>query len=117
VPTIAALRARGERVVRQVLAENEGRWDSLSEADRERVELVAAAIAKRLLQQPILRLKARDDEHATYAYIQALRELFDLDAQRSSAFGPAPEPKAAEPQEARSWVTPLRPRKARRNRR
>ena len=36
VPTIAALRERGEEIVRQVLRENEGRWESLSEADRER---------------------------------------------------------------------------------
>jgi glutamyl-tRNA reductase len=38
VPTIAALRERGDEVVRAVLAENEGRWESLGEADRERLE-------------------------------------------------------------------------------
>ena len=38
VPTIAALRERADEVVRRVLAENEGRWESLSEADRERLE-------------------------------------------------------------------------------
>ena len=42
VPTIAALHERGEEIARQVLAENSGRWESLSEADRERLELVAA---------------------------------------------------------------------------
>src|SRR5207244_4418949 len=86
VPTIAALHTRGEEIVAQVLAENRDRWQSLGEADRERVELLAATIAKRLLQQPILRLKARSGEHATYTYIQALRELFGLDAQAESAF-------------------------------
>ncbi len=43
VPTIAALRERGEEVVQQVLRENEGRWESLSDADRERLELMARA--------------------------------------------------------------------------
>ena len=38
VPTIAALRERGDEIVRRVLAENEGRWESLSEADRERLD-------------------------------------------------------------------------------
>ena len=116
VPTIAALRARGERIARQVLAENENRWESLGPADRERLQVVAATIAKRLLHQPIVRLKTRADEHATYAYIQALRELFDLEAERSSAFEAAPEPKPAAADERRSWVTPLRPRKAKKGR-
>ena len=57
VPTIAALHERGEAIARQVLAENSGRWESLSEADRERLELLAATIVKRLLHQPTLHLK------------------------------------------------------------
>ena len=35
VPTITALRERGDEVVRRVLAENESRWESLGEADRD----------------------------------------------------------------------------------
>ncbi len=52
VPTIAALRERGDEVVRRVLAENEGRWESLGEADRERLAAMAKAIASRLLHEP-----------------------------------------------------------------
>ena len=37
-PTIAALRERGDEIVEQVLRENESRWESLSEADRERLD-------------------------------------------------------------------------------
>ena len=37
VPTIASLRERADEIVERVLAENEGRWESLSEADRERL--------------------------------------------------------------------------------
>jgi glutamyl-tRNA reductase len=117
LPTITALQARGEAVVSQVLAENQGRWESLGERDRERVELLAATIAKRLLQKPILHLKAQSDDHATYAYIQALRELFGLESERDSAFGRQPAERAAADsgEERRSEVTPLRRRRASRN--
>jgi glutamyl-tRNA reductase len=79
VPTIAALRERGEEVVQQVLRENEGRWESLSAADRERVELMTRAVVSRLLHEPTTRLKRPADEDAAYVHLQALRELFGLD--------------------------------------
>jgi glutamyl-tRNA reductase len=79
VPTIAALRELGNGVVEQVLRENESRWESLGEADRERVELMARAIVSRLLHEPTLRLKAAVDGDASYVYVQALRELFGLE--------------------------------------
>ena len=82
VPTIAALRERGDAIVEQVLRENASRWESLSEADRERVEVLARAIVNRLLHDPTLRLKRSTD--ASYVYVQALRELFALEP-------PAPE--------------------------
>src|SRR5215210_9014798 len=53
-PTIAALRARGDEVVARVLAENEARWEGLTEADRERLTAMARAIASRLLHEPTL---------------------------------------------------------------
>jgi glutamyl-tRNA reductase len=118
LPTITALQARGEAVVNQVLAENQGRWETLGERDRERVELLAATIAKRLLQKPILHLKAHSDDHVNYAYIQALRELFGLESEVDSAFSRASsaERAAAESSnEPRSEVTPLRRRRARGN--
>ena len=52
VPTISALRRRGDEIVEQVLRENESRWESLSEADRERVETMARAVVSRLLHEP-----------------------------------------------------------------
>jgi glutamyl-tRNA reductase len=115
VPTIAALNERGEEVARQVLAENANRWESLADADRERIELVAATVARRLLQQPMLRLKARGDERTTYAYVQALRELFGLEVERGSAFAASERPdEAVEP--ASADVTPIRRRRGRRRR-
>jgi glutamyl-tRNA reductase len=112
VPTIAALHERGESVVRQVLAENHPRWESLGEADRARLELVANTIVKRLLQEPTLRLKARGDDGRTYAYVQALRELFGLEAESRSAFERPPGKRAAQDPDGESTVTPIRrPRK------
>jgi glutamyl-tRNA reductase len=75
VPTISALRRRADEIVRQVLAENEPRWESLSEADRERVEVMARAVVSRLLHEPTVRLKDR----SSYHHMHALRELFGLD--------------------------------------
>ena len=57
VPTIAALRERGDEVVRRVLAENENRWENLTEADRARMELMAKAIASRILHEPTRRIR------------------------------------------------------------
>jgi len=81
VPTIAALRERGDEVVARVLAENEGRWDSLSAADRERLAAMAKAIASRLLHDPTLRMKRAAGSDDAYLYVSALRELFGLDAE------------------------------------
>ena len=79
VPTIAALRERGEEVVRQVLEENAGRWEDLSGADRERVEVLARAVVRRLLHEPTVRLKRA--EEGSFTHVQALRELFGLDTE------------------------------------
>jgi len=79
VPTVAALRERAGEIVERVLAENEPRWESLSDADRERVRAMARAIASRLLHEPTLRLKRSGDEDDAFAKVAALRELFGLD--------------------------------------
>ena len=107
VPTIAALHEHGEEVVRQVLAENSGRWESLSEADRERLETVAAAIVKRLLHHPTRNLKARGEDQRTYAYVQALRELFGLEVEHHSAFESMRAEQSETPKD-RAEVTPIR---------
>jgi glutamyl-tRNA reductase len=79
VPTIAALHARGEQVVEQVLSENASRWESLSDADRERLGVMARAVVSRLLHEPTLRLKGAVEDDAAYRYVHALRELFGLE--------------------------------------
>jgi glutamyl-tRNA reductase len=81
VPTITALRGRGDEVVRRVLAENENRWESLSDADRARMEAMAKAIASRLLHEPTVRMRRSAGEEDAYNYVSALRELFGIEPQ------------------------------------
>ena len=78
LPTVSALRAHGDQIVAQVLAENEGRWENLGERDRRRVEALARAVATRLLHEPTRHVKAlgADPRHSR---LQILRELFGLD--------------------------------------
>ena len=93
MPTVAALRAHGTQIVEQVLAENDGRWESLSERDRERVDAIARAVANRLLHEPTLRMKRGADER-THARLELLRELFGLEegaARRAEPDRPAAE--------------------------
>jgi glutamyl-tRNA reductase len=81
LPTVAALRARADEIVERVLAENESRWESLGEADRERMRAMARAIAGRLLHEPTLRMKRASEDEEAYLYVHALRELFGLDGE------------------------------------
>jgi glutamyl-tRNA reductase len=80
--TVASLRRRADDIVEHVLAENAGRWEAMTEADRERLAAAARAIASRLLHEPTLRLKraAGEGDDDGYAKLAALRELFGLDA-------------------------------------
>ncbi|HEV7937489.1 MAG TPA: glutamyl-tRNA reductase [Solirubrobacteraceae bacterium] len=62
LPTVSALREHGNRIVEQVLSENEGRWESASERDLMRVEAVARAVLGRLLHEPTIRLRSLSQE-------------------------------------------------------
>ena len=80
-PTVAALRARADEIVERTLAENDGRWESLGEADRERVEALARAIASRLLHEPTRQVKRAAGQDGSHVNVHALRELFGLDVE------------------------------------
>ncbi len=96
LPTVTALRERADAVVTQVLAENEGRWETLSERDRKRVDALAKAVAKRLLHEPTLRVKSLDASHR-HARLQLLRELFGLDEAAPEAAEQPAEVRALRP--------------------
>jgi glutamyl-tRNA reductase len=84
LPTLNALRARGDEVVDRLLAENAGRWEQLTTADRERVETLARAVVNRLLHEPTMRVKGLEAEQR-HARLQLLRELFGLEEARAEA--------------------------------
>lgn len=79
LPAIVALRERADEIVRRVLAENEDRWMNLDADDRERVEAVARAVARRMLHEPTLKLKEMAGTDAAYEAVNTVRELFGLD--------------------------------------
>jgi glutamyl-tRNA reductase len=83
-PTVAALQAAGDAIVAELLQRNEPHWESLTDADRERVATLARAVARRLLHEPTLQLKqaAQDGDAAAG---RAARALFGLDAAAAAA--------------------------------
>ncbi len=85
-PTIAALREHGSGIVEQVLAENDGRWESVSARDVARIEAVARAVMQRLLHEPTIRTKALE-QSGGHGRIAVLRELFGLDEVPEEAAG------------------------------
>jgi glutamyl-tRNA reductase len=106
-PTIAALRERGDQIVAQVLGDNAGRWESASEADLERIAAVASAVARRLLHEPTLRLKALDAGHG-HGSLELLRDLFGLDRSGETDAGTAHSADSADSAETHDNVRPLR---------
>ncbi len=77
IPTVSALRAHGNDLVDQVLAENAGRWESASSGDLARVEAIARAVMSRLLHEPTIRLRSLGGDRG-HASIELVRELFGL---------------------------------------
>jgi glutamyl-tRNA reductase len=102
MPTIAALRAHGDAIVEQVLAENGGRWESASPRDRARIEAMARSLMQRVLHEPTIRLKSLDREGG-HGRVQLARELFGLQDGAADAAAPAEQDAAAD-------VRPLRRR-------
>ncbi len=122
LPTVSALREHGNRIVEQILSENDGRWESASERDLMRVEAVARAVLGRLLHEPTIRLRSISAEGAFdsapqegtahggasaatnkrasgHAMLQLVRELFGLDDEPAHE---ARETRAAEPTDAQA---------------
>ncbi len=84
LPTVSALQAHGRAIAEGVVEENAGRWESASPRDRDRAAAMARAVATRLLHDPTLHLKRRDDGRA-HGRIELLRELFGLDDEAAPA--------------------------------
>ena len=78
-PAIRDLRDRAEAIRLRELARLEGSWDSLSEADRRRLEALTCAIVNKLLHEPTVRLRAAAREAEGHRHMESLRHLFGLD--------------------------------------
>ncbi len=76
-PTIAHLRRRAERARELEVERTLARLPGLTPADRKRIEAMSRAIVKRILHEPVTRLK----EPAGQRHIEAARELFGLDSE------------------------------------
>jgi len=76
IPTIAALRTHAERVRRVELEKTLSRLPDLSPEEQARVEAMTCAIVKKILHQPITRLKSEGGNGEQY--VAALRDLFAL---------------------------------------
>jgi glutamyl-tRNA reductase len=80
LPTVAALRAHADEVADQVLRENDGKWESASARDRERVKALVQAVVNRLMHDPTMRMKdLRDDR--VHLRMAIIRELFGLEVE------------------------------------
>jgi glutamyl-tRNA reductase len=106
LPTISALREHGAQIVDQVLAENEGRWESASRADLARVEAIARAVLGRLLHEPTIRLRGFSRERG-HASLQLVRELFGLAGEGEEQAG-ATDEQAGTAEERLADVRPIK---------
>jgi len=75
VPTVAELRERAEALRKQELERTFSRNGDLTSAQKRNIEAMSAALVKKLLHDPIDRLKSDDGER----YVVPVRELFSLD--------------------------------------
>jgi glutamyl-tRNA reductase len=80
LPTIAALRAHAVEIADQVLRENDGKWESASQRDRERVHALVQAVVNRLLHDPTIRMKDVHDDRV-HLRMAIIRELFGLEVE------------------------------------
>ena len=95
IPTLAALRVHAAEIAEQVVHENDGKWETASPRDLERVEALARAVVNRLLHEPTARLKElRDDRvHARTALV---RDLFGLENEEHELAAQEPPERLAE---------------------
>ena len=98
-PAVRALWARAEEVRQTELSRATARWDSLSPADRERLDALTRSLVKRLLHEPTLALRRAAEGGDGLSEIESFRRLFALaetgrrDHRRGSRGGsPLPTP-------------------------
>lgn len=83
-PAITSLHAHAERIRRAELARIEAQWEGLSDADRDRLEVLTKGIVSKLLHEPTVRVRAAAEDGDAIQYLESLRHLFGLEASAGS---------------------------------
>jgi glutamyl-tRNA reductase len=83
-PTVAQLVERADRIRETELARMRKRVGELSDADLDTIDHLTRRIIAKLLHVPISRVKELASSKQGYVYLDALRELFELDDDESS---------------------------------
>ena len=78
-PAIRSLRDRAEQIRQAELARVASGWDSLSPADRERLDILTKAIVNKLLHEPTVRARAAARESEGIHHLESLQHLFGLE--------------------------------------
>ena len=89
LPTLSALRSHANEIADEVLRDNDGKWDTASERDIERVQAIAKAIVNRLLHHPTARIRELRDDRV-HARMALVRDLFGLAVDEREALDDAP---------------------------
>jgi glutamyl-tRNA reductase len=79
-PTIVALRSRFDEIRKAELAKTLSGWKDLPPGAEKRLEALTNAYMNKLLHQPTSVLKRTDQGNRNDLYVDALRNLFDLEA-------------------------------------
>jgi glutamyl-tRNA reductase len=80
VPTIVALQDKCEKIRRIELKKTLSGLDGLSDSQKKDVESLTLSITKKILNNPILFLKRKQDRDSQNLYLDVTRKLFDLDS-------------------------------------
>lgn len=81
-PTIVALRSKFDEIRRAELAKTMANWKELPPDAEKRLEALTSAIMNKLLHQPTSILKRAEQGNRNDLYIDALRNLFELETTR-----------------------------------
>lgn len=79
VPTIVLLQKKAEQLRLQELNKSIVRLKSVSEEDKEKIDLLTRSIIKKMLSLPIDQLKRKNEEGSAFEYTESLNYLFKLD--------------------------------------
>ena len=82
VPTIGALYQRAEVIRRTEVARTVPRLAHLSDEDHEMIDVMTAAIVRRILHAPVAALRARGGDPRAPELAELAQELFDLSSDR-----------------------------------